>query len=415
MLLAWFIAPALVLAVIASGLGILALRRGGRGLAEGAPDARREISIYADQLKEIERDRARGLIAEDEAGRLRAETARRLLEVDRRATEAPGVSPPGMRGLAVAVLAAVPLLAAAVYLTQGLPGAADLPLVTRHQEAAELRATRPSQAQMEAEWAASPEHPLPPVVDPQYLALMEQLREAVAARPEDQRGLRLLAENEANLGNFSASAEAWVRLITVQGPATPVQDLAALAEVMALAAGGRISAETETVLERILDREPRNGTARYYLGLMFAQTARPDLTFRLWRGLLEDSDPSDPWVPAIRGSIMELAALAGVRYALPPEQAGGRGPSAADLQDAEAMTPDERAQMIGGMVEGLAARLAASGGPAEDWARLISALAVLGQTDRARAIWSESRLVFADRSQDLARIDAAARAQGLDE
>ena len=415
MLLAWFIGPALLLALIASGLGILALRRGGSAEGEGETGARREMRIYADQLKEIERDQARGLIAEDEAERLRAETARRLLEADRRAVAVAGQSPRSMRWLGAGAMLAIPLVAGGVYLAQGAPGAADLPLVVRHQEAADLRANRPSQAQMEAEWAASPDHPLPPVVDPQYLTLMEQLREAVASRPDDPRGLRLLAENEANLGNFTASAEAWVRLITLQGPATPPADLAALAEVMALAAGGRISAETETVLERLLERDPQNGTARYYLGLMFAQTGRPDLTFRLWRGLLEDSDPSDPWVPAIRGTIEDLAALAGVRYTLPPEGASGRGPSAADMQAAAEMSEEERQQMIGGMVEGLAARLAASGGPAQDWARLIGALGVLGQTDRARGIWTEARLVFADRPEDLALIDAAARAQGFGE
>ena len=104
-----------------------------------------------------------------------------------------------------------------------------------------------------------------------------------------------------------------------------------------------------------------------------------------------------------------------MRYTLPPEGASGRGPSAADMQAAAEMSEEERQQMIGGMVEGLAARLAASGGPAQDWARLIGALGVLGQTDRARGIWAEARLAFADRPEDLALIDAAARAQGFGE
>ena len=43
------------------------------------------------------------------------------------------------------------------------------------------------------------------------------------------------------------------------------------------------------------------------------------------------------------------------------------------------------------MVEGLAARLAAEGGPAPDWARLITSLGVLGETDRAKAIWAEAQ------------------------
>jgi len=409
-----FLIPALVLSAVVVGLVALGLWRGARVQAS-EPGQRREMRIYADQLKEIDRDRARGLIPEDEAGRLRAETARRLLEADRRAVTPLRESPPGMKALALALVLAVPVLSGVLYLRQGVPGLADQPLAQRQQDAAEAREARPSQIEMEAAWSADPQRPPAPAVEPQYLTLMEQLREAITHRPNDQRGLRLLAVNEGNLGNHAASAAAWERLVAVQGPDAPVEDLAALAEAMAMAAGGLISAETELVLEAILRQDPRNGTARYYLGLMFAQTGRPDLTFRLWRGLLEESNPDDPWVPAIRGTIEELAQIAGVRYTLPPETAGGRGPSASDMQAAAGMTEAERQQMIGGMVEGLAARLANGGGPAEDWARLIGALGVLGQGDRARAIWAEARLVFADRPEDLALIDAAAQAQGFTE
>jgi cytochrome c-type biogenesis protein CcmH len=103
-----------------------------------------------------------------------------------------------------------------------------------------------------------------------------------------------------------------------------------------------------------------------------------------------------------------------VRYTLPPpDAAGARGPSAADMQAAMELDPEERAAMIGGMVEGLSARLAASGGPAEDWARLIAALGVLGEHDRARAIWAEAQRLFADQPDGLARIEAAARGAGV--
>ena len=58
------------------------------------------------------------------------------------------------------------------------------------------------------------------------------------------------------------------------------------------------------------------------------------------------------------------------------------------------MTDDERTEMIRGMVDGLSDRLATEGGPASDWARLIGALGVLGETERAAAIWNEARDVF---------------------
>lgn len=408
----WFLGPALALTAIVVALAVLGLRRGAQ-IEAAEPGERREMRIYRDQLQEIERDRARGLIPEDEAERLRTETARRLLDADRRGPRTLRESPPAMKGLALLLVLLVPLGAAGLYWREGAVFYPDMPMTLRHAEAAAIRAARPPQAQMEADWATDPQHPPAPEIDPQYLELMAQLRTALDSRPDDARGLRLLAVNEGNIGNHAAAARAWAQLNAVQGAAAPLEDLVAEAETMVLATGGLVSAEAEAVLERILQRDPRNGSARYYLGLMFAQTERPDLTFRLWRGLLEDSAPGDPWVPALRATLPDLAAAAGVRYSLPPEGVGGRGPTAADMQNAAEMTPEERQQMIGSMVEGLAARLANQGGPAEDWARLITALGVLGQADRARAIWTEARTVFADQPEALAAVDAAAGRAGI--
>ena len=47
--------------------------------------------------------------------------------------------------------------------------------------------------------------------------------------------------------------------------------------------------------------------------------------------------------------------------------------------------------MIREMVEGLAARLAQSGGSAEEWARLIRAYSVLQDLDKAKAALADAR------------------------
>ena len=72
------------------------------------------------------------------------------------------------------------------------------------------------------------------------------------------------------------------------------------------------------------------------------------------------------------------------------------------------MTPQARDAMVRDMVEGLAARLASEGGSAAEWARLVTALTTLGQTERARSIRDEAQKVFAGREADLALIRAAA-------
>jgi len=408
--------PAALITLIAAGLAVMGLLRGMRLREDGSAPAprKREVGVYADQLREIERDVARGLVGTDEAERLRTEIARRVLEADRNQRAAIGRSPAAMRIVALGLVAAGIVLAGFVYWRAGAPMYPDQPLAQRHAQAAQLRNERPSQRMLETAWLASPERATPPEPEADFVALMEQLRAALASRPLDLQGHRLLARNEANIGNHAAAAAAQERVIALLGDEATVVEHAVLAEQMILATGGIVSPEAETVLETILRMDPRSGPGRYYSGLMFAQTGRPDLTFRLWRGLLEDSRPDAPWVPQIRANIEELAMIAGVRYTLPPlALQASRGPSEDDLSAAMEMSEEERTDMIGAMVEGLAARLGSQGGSAGDWARLISALGVLGQIERARAIWSEARLVFGEQPDQLRVIEEAARPLGF--
>jgi cytochrome c-type biogenesis protein CcmH len=413
-----FWVPAALITLIAGGLAVLGLMRGARALPEGG-GARRSLRVYADQLREIERDSARGLIPADEAERLRTETARRLLEADRAlGGQSAGQAPVPMRWLAVGLILGAVGIAGWVYAVWGAPLYADRALATRHAEAAALRAQRPGQAELEVLWLAAPEREAPPEPDPEFAALMDQLRGAVAGRPDDLAGHRLLAQNEARLGRFAEAAVAQGRVVALLPQGTTLDEgigeQVRQAQFLIAAAGGVVSPEAERVLESILRRDPENGFARFFVGVMFDQTGRPDLTFQLWRRLLEDSTPDAPWVPDLRASLETLAAVAGVRYSLPPEGAGPRrGPTAAEIEAAAGLAPEDRAAMIGGMVDGLMARLASAGGPAEDWAQLVRALGVMGDPARARAIWVEARLVFVDDPAGMAVIDAAARDAGL--
>jgi cytochrome c-type biogenesis protein CcmH len=369
-------------------------------LLRGRTDPGAALVVYRDQLDEVERDRARGVLTEDEAGRLRAEVARRLLAADRSAQAEPGEA--RQPGPAAAVLLAVTVIAAAVgtYLWLGQPDYPDQPLSARLE--------RPSQAEAEAQWG-EPWEP-PAQADPQYLDLVARLRETMAGRPDDPTGLDLLAAHEQALGNYAAAHRALVHLLELKGDAATAAEWSRAAMLMVAAAGGFVSPEAEVALAQALRRDAADPTARYYTGLLYAQTRRPGQAFQVWQPLLEQSPPDAPWVAAIRADIEAVAAAAGIDYAPPPL----RGPSAADLEAAGDMDEAERADMIRGMVEGLAARLAADGGPAPDWARLIVALSVLGEEARAREILAEARGVFAADPAGLAALDAAAREAGLE-
>lgn len=403
-MLFWSLSTALA-ALVAMFL-VRALWRGGAGRGEAEAD----VQVYRDQLREVDRDLARGVIPAAEADRARIEISRKLLEADRSGRGA-HASARGNPVVPMILIVAAAAGAIALYATTGAPGYPDLPIAKRIARAESFRQTRPSQAAAEAE-AVLPERPEP---EADYLALVERLRAAVAGKPDDITGQRLLARNEAVLGNFPAAIAAQRRVIELAGDAATAEDYATLADTMVVAAGGYVSPEAEAALVRALEKDPKNGTARFYLGVMWAQTGRPDHAFALWRDLLEEGPEEAPWIPAIRADIALLAQAAGVNYRPPAAPGAAPGPDAAQMAAAADMTPEERQQMIRGMVDRLSERLASEGGPAADWARLITSLGVLGEQERAKAILAEAEGRFAGRDADLAVIRAAAAQAGVAE
>ncbi|MEM9270662.1 MAG: c-type cytochrome biogenesis protein CcmI, partial [Pseudomonadota bacterium] len=272
-------------------------------------------------------------------------------------------------------------------------------------------ANRPNQAMAEAAFAASPNAPPTVEIPQETLSLLAQLREVLKERSTDLRGHQLLANNLAQLGQWSEAHAAQRKVIELQGDAAPGRDFVSLAEYQILAAGGYVSPEAETALANGLQRSPTDPRGRYYSGLLLAQGGRPDLAFEIWVRLLREGPADAPWLPAIQAQLPEVASAAGkmVPGALLPDSPVGRGPNAEAMEAAQDLSPAERQEMIQGMVAGLANRLATEGGPPEDWARLIRAYGVLGEMRQASDIWNEAREVFADAPAALGMIRRAAQ------
>ena len=89
------------------------------------------------------------------------------------------------------------------------------------------------------------------------------------------------------------------------------------------------------------------------------------------------------------------------------------GPSAADVAAAAKLSPEQRAQMIAQMVDGLAQRLKANGRDLPGWLRLVNAYAVLDRKDDARAALAEARRNFDGDAGALAELSKAAARLGL--
>ncbi len=414
----WIVTAALCLIVLAAVGAVLV-----RGRGRGGSAAEYDLQVYRDQMKEVDRDLARGVLADEEAQRLKLEVSRRILEADKavQAGKAGFGGTPKAAAWAGAALAAVMLVGGtfAVYTQLGAPGYPDLPLERRIAIAEQARAERPGQGVAEAEAALRNPPPGEDAFDAEYLDLVRRLREVVAERPDDLRGVQLLARQEAGMGRFADAWKAQSRYVQLKGEAATAADFADLADMMVLAAGGYVSPEAEAVLNEALQRDSTNGVARYYTGLMYAQTGRPDVAFRIWSQQLAQSAPDAPWQDPIRAQIERVAMEAGVDYTPPPRDGGMNapflnGPNQAQIDAAGEMSAADRMAMIEGMVGGLAERLSSEGGTAEEWARLIRAYGVLGRTEDAARAWAAAQDAFPD---DITRVPIlqAARDAGVEQ
>jgi cytochrome c-type biogenesis protein CcmH len=238
-----------------------------------------DVAVYRDQLAELERDRARGLIADSEAEAARIEVSRRLLSAaDARNDEAPAAGALSRRRIAaVLALAGIPLIAGALYLSLGSPGLPAAPLAAR--------------------LAKPPEQ--------QDLALLVQRIETHLARnPDDGRGWEVLAPVYLSAGRFDDAVAARANALRLLG-ATAARE-ADHGEALTLQARGVVTAEARAAFDRSTALDANNAKALFFLGLAAEQDGKPADARAIWGRLAASAPPGDPWLGASRQRLERL-------------------------------------------------------------------------------------------------------------
>ena len=401
------------LSSVIAGFFILVLRSG-RAQQDGSAS---EVSFYKAQLADVERDAARGIIDPQDAQQMHAEIARRILRLDGLQSDAADAAPLKQHMisglfLALALIGGSHLL----YLHLGSASYPNLPQAERIERATQLLENRPSLAEYASSFAPQTQARQ---ISEDYSSLVAELRSAIADNPSDLKGLRLLARVEAGLQNYSAASDIQSRVLSHLGAQATADDYLDYAELLILSVGGYVAPEAEIALRAALKQDPKNGGVLYYIGLMFNQNDRPDIAFKLWRDLLLKSPQNAPWIDPIRSQIQEVAFYAGVNNFTLPEQLPTTAvtpvaPALSDdtIESAAQLSPKERDNMVKGMVAKLSQRLQDKGGPAEDWARLISAYGVLGDDTAVQNSYQLAVTEFATDPAALALLQNALKSAG---
>jgi cytochrome c-type biogenesis protein CcmH len=327
-------------------------------------------AVYRDQLAEINRDLARGLLTAEQAEGARAEIGRRILALDD--IEAPPAV--GAKPLAAAIVAilATPVLALLIYAGLGSPGLPDQPFAARANGGTGGAAEDAAQIDMREALA--------------------KLRAHLKARPDDLTGWLLLARSEIGLGRYREGAEAYARAAELSSYRP---DIAAEWGEALVIAEGAVTPAAAAAFEAGLKDPASAPKARYYLALAKLQQGDPRGALQDWADLAAESPPGAEWQPLLRQRIAEVAKAAGIDPAsVMPSLAETGMPSqeavAATAKATEGASPEERRAMIEGMVERLAARLEQQPDDAEGWARLGRSYMVLRQPARARDAYARA-------------------------
>ena len=309
------------------------------------------LEVYRDQIQELNRDAAAGLIAPDQARQAQIEIERRILAL----TESPQWQPARAPSHGMLVVAAVvlPLLGFGLYLLVGKPALPGQPFA--HDSLAS---------------ESTPE--------------IDRLRDVVAERPNDAKAWAALAAGYNDSERPRDAATAYGKAVALG--ATDSDTLAAYGQALVMASGGEMTEAANAAFRRALAADPSNPMARFFLALGRAQAGDLEGAVADWMALEKETPPDAPW----RQTLQEHIAKASQRLGHPVPTEGAAGPSEAEIAAAENMSPEARDAMINDMVARLAERLAAEPDDLEGWVRLARAYQVQEKLEDARGAWAKA-------------------------
>lgn len=299
----WIIAACFV----AGGLLFLLpplLQRGGSASRPARKDI--TVSIYRNEMDELESDLANATITPEQYRQARQELERRLLEdVATPPGEATPAAARGGRWVAAVVGVAVPLVAVGIYLKLGNPDAI----------------VNPGQP------AGAGAHSAGQITPQQIQAMIDELAARLEKNPNDAEGWAMLARSHAVMGRFNEAVRAYSKLNELV-PDNP-QVLADYADALAMAQGRRLAGEPVKLIERALKADPNHQKSLALAGSAAFEAKDYKQATAYWERLIKLLPPESESYRSVAGGIAEARALAGGASPQAASQASPQPPRSA--------------------------------------------------------------------------------------
>jgi len=392
----WISTAALTLAALAALLLPMVLRK----RTDEAPlRAQFDLTVYKDQLTEIDRDVERGVLSADQANSARTEIERRMLAVSGDTGDAVIKNTPAPAWLVAIVVFTVPLGAFALYFHLGQPAQPDRPYAEREQ----------------------PKTGSPTVRKEQIVKMIGSIRDKIKQDPENPQNWAILGQANQMVGDTAGSVQAYEQLVVLTNRNPDA--LMVLGEALFMDAGEVVTPAAAKLFQEAKQGSPNNPMTYYYLAL--GRQAAGDLQGALdeYASLLNISPADGEWVSNIQARMTAITAKAGLAMpvvkllpAAKPAQIPATGPTQQQINDAQNMSAADQQAMIQTMVNRLADKLKANPDDLAGWKRLANAYKVQGDTAKmAEAQAQIDRLQAASPGPTQQQIQDAQSMSGADQ
>lgn len=278
----WILAGLLLAGALLFVIPPLLRRRPGGTPAASSDEV--NVSVYRDQLYELDADLAQGTITRADYDAARLEIERRLLDdVGSKATAAS--SGAGVGRIAAPVVAfAVSALAVGLYTLLGSPEALDPAAIVTSSKADPHALTEEQISQM-----------------------VDKLAERLKARSGSAEDWLMLARSYQLLGRYAEASAAYAKVATM----TPgnAQVLADYADMLAMAQDRRLQGEPERLIAQALAADPNNVKALALAGSAAFERKDYDKAITHWQRILTQVPPDSEFARSIGTGIAEAQSL----------------------------------------------------------------------------------------------------------
>ena len=428
-----------VISIVAAIVSALSLRRYDQ---EKVATSEGDISACIDQLTEFEKKAAAGTIDGNEADVTRADIKRRILSAGRTEKLDRARLSLSKRNLAVVAVAGIAIVGSfglhawnndlANSITSMQLGSRNSTSVV-DQLAAATAALPPGplflQNQQRGRVQGQQQATLGSVDE-----MIDRVVQRLKRNPKDVEGWRVLGWSYFNTDRFEESSAAYAKAIELSPNNAELRS--AYGEALVRAAAGNVTDEAKAVFERTLQLNPADSRAHFFIGLSKEQAGDKMSALNDWIAILNHGDSSEPWFADLTQRANKLGQDVGVdvssllhrgnaettggvlgslekQQSAAPDAARKTEPTAEDVRNAEAMAPTDRAAMIRGMVDRLAARLEETPNDVEGWIKLIRSRKILGENDAAEEALHRALDIFKGAPQEQEKIVTVGHGLGL--